>query len=92
MDGNPVTMTSGLTSTTASTHGDSRTDLNRPDANDQGHSRRNRRRQGGRGNNRAPHSQFKSSVEGLEEGVYNNGLPNSSQDLFATSTERIGDM
>ena len=34
---------------------------------------------------------FKSSVEGLEDVVYNSRLPNSSQDLFTTTTERIGE-
>ena len=87
MDGNPVTMTSGLTSTTISTHGDSWTDLNRLGSNDQGHSRRNRRRQGGCGNNRTPQSQIKSSVEGHKEVVDDSGLPSSSQDLFTTTTK-----
>ena len=34
---------------------------------------------------------FKSSVEGLEDVVYNSRLPNNSQDLFTTTTERIGE-
>ena len=87
MDGNLVTVMSGLTSTTTSTHGDAWTDLNRLGSKAQGHSHCNRRCQGGRGNNRTPQSRFKSSVEGLEEAVYDSGLTNSSQDLFTTTTE-----
>ena len=91
MDGNLVTMTSVLTSTTATTHGDSQTDPNRQGSSDQGHSHCNRRCQGGCRNNRTPQSHFKSLVEGLEEVVYDSGLPNSSQDLFTTTTEQIGE-
>ena len=32
---------------------------------------------------------LQGSVEGLEDAVYDSGLPNSSQDLFTTTTERI---
>ena len=88
MDGNPVTVMSGLTSTTTTTHGDSRTDPNQQGSSDQGHSHCKRRCQGGCGNNRTPQSWFKSSVEGLEEAVYDSGLPNSSQDLFTPTTEQ----
>ena len=91
MDGNLATVTSGLTSTTATTHGDSWTDPNRQGSSDQGHSCHNRRHQGGHGNNRTPQSRFKSSVEGLEEAVYDSGLPNSSQNLFTATTEQIGE-
>ena len=43
------------------------------------------------GDTRTPQPHFKSSLEGLEDAVYDSGLPNSSQDLFTTTTERIGE-
>ena len=91
MDGNPVTVTSKLTSGTASTLGDTRSDVQCTNINNPIDHRRNRRHQSGRGHNRTPQSHFKSSVEGLEDAVYNSGLPNSSQDLFTTTTEQIGE-
>ena len=91
MDGNPAAVTSGLTSTTGSTHGDSQTDTHHTSPNDLVHSHRNRRCQSGRGHNQTPQSHFKSSVEGLEDAVYDSGLPNSSQDLFTTTTKCIGE-
>ena len=38
-----------------------------------------------------PQARFKSSGDGLEDAVYDCGLPNSSQDLFTTTTECIGE-
>ena len=34
---------------------------------------------------------FHKCSRGLEDAVYDSGLPNSSQDLFTTTTERIGE-
>ena len=87
MDGNPVTVMRKLTSGTVSTLGDMRSDVLCTSINDPIDHRCNRRRQSGRGHNRTPQSRFKSSVEGLEDAVYDSGLPNSSQDLFTTTTE-----
>ena len=87
MEGNPATITSKLTSGTASTLGDSRSEVQCISVNDPIDHRCNRRRQSGHGHNRTPQSRFKSSVEGLEDAVYDSGLPNSSQDLFTTTTE-----
>ena len=91
MDGNPATVTSKLTGVTSSTLGDSRPDGQRISLNDPSDHRRNCRRQSGRGHTRTQQSRFKSSVEGLEDAVYDSGLPNSSQDLFTTTTEQIGE-
>ena len=87
MEGNPATITSRLTSGTPLTFGNSRSEGQCNSNNDPIDHRHNRRRQSGRGHNRTPQSRFKSSVEGLEDAVYNSGLPNSSQDLFTTTTE-----
>ena len=87
MDGNPATITSKLTSETASTLGDSRSEVQRISVNNPINHCHNRRRQSGRGHNRTPQSHFKSC---LQDVVYDSGLPNSSQDLFTTTTERIG--
>ena len=87
MDGNPATVMSKLMSGTASTLGDTQSDVQRTSINEPVNHRRNRRRQSGRGHNWTPQSRFKSSVEGLEDVVYDCGLPNSSQDLFTTTTE-----
>ena len=87
MDANPTTITSKLTSSTPSTLGDSRSEMQWTSLPDSVDTLRNRRRQSGRGHNRTPHTRFKSSVEGLEDAVYDSGLPNSSQDLFTTATE-----
>ena len=91
MEGNPATITSKLTSGTLSTFGDARSEGQCTSNNDPINHRRNRRRQSGRGHNRTPQSHFESSVEGLEDAVYDSGLPNSSQDLLNTTTERIGE-
>ena len=87
MDSNPVTVMSKLMSGTASTLGDTRSDVQHTCINDPIGHHRNRRCQSGRGHNQTPQSHFKSSVEGLEDAVYDSGLPNSSQDLFTTTTE-----
>ena len=87
MDTNPNTITGKLTSSTPSTLGDSRSELQRSSLTDSADTRRNRQRQSGCGPNRTVHAHFKSSVEGLEDAVYDSGLPNSSQDLFTTTTE-----
>ena len=91
MDGNPTTVASKLTSGTASTLGDTRSNVHWNSIIEPINHRHNRRCQSGRGHNRTPQSRFKSSVEGLEDAVYDCGLPNSSQDLFTTTTERIGE-
>ena len=91
MEGIPATIASKITSATLSTYGDLRSEGQYTKNDDPSDYRRNRRRQGGRGHNRTPQSRFKSSVEGLEDAVYDSGLPNSSQDLFTTTTERIGE-
>ena len=65
--------------------------LQRSSLTDSADTRRNRRRQSGRGPNRTVHTRFKSSVECLEDAVYDSGLPNSTQDLFTTTTERLGE-
>ena len=87
MDANPNTITGKLTSSTPSTLGDSRSELQRSSLTDSADTRCNRRCQSGRGPNRTVHTRFKSSVEGLEDAVYDSGLSNSSQDLFTTTTE-----
>ena len=91
MDANPNTITSKLTSCTPSTLGDSRSELQRSSLTDSADTRHNRQRQSGCGPNRTVHTRFESSVEGLEDAVYDSGLPNSSQDLFTTTTERLGE-
>ena len=91
MDGNPLTVMSKLTSGMASTLGDMRSNVQRTSINEPMGHRRNRRCQSGRRYNWTPQSCFKSSVKGLEDVVYDCGLPNSSQDLFTTTTERIGE-
>ena len=87
MDANPTTITGKLTSSTPSTLGDSRSELQQLSLIDSADTHCNWRRQSGRGPNRTVHTHFKSSVEGLEGAVYDSGLPNSSQDLFTTTTE-----
>ena len=91
MDANPTTITSKLTSSTPSTLGDSRSEMQQTSLTDSVDTHLNRRRQSGRGHNRTPHTRFKSSVEGLEDAMYDSGLPNSSQDLFTTTMERLGE-
>ena len=91
MDATPTTITGKLTSSTPSTLGDSRSELQRSSLTDSADTRRNRQCQSGHGPNRTVHTHFKSSVEGLEDAVYDSGLPNSSQDLFTTTTERLGE-
>ena len=91
MDTKPNTITGKLTSSTPSTLGDSRSELQRSSLTDSAETRRNRRRQSDRGRNQTVHTRFRSSVEGLEDAVYDSGLPNSSQDLFTTTTERLGE-
>ena len=91
MDTKPNTITGKLTSSTPSTLGDSRSELQRSSLTDSVETRRNRRRQSDCGRNQTMHTRFRSSVEGLEDAVYDSGLPNSSQDLFTTTTERLGE-
>ena len=91
MDTSPNTITGKITSSTLSTLGDSRVESQRSGPTDSADTRRNRRRQSGRSHNRTVQARFKSSVEGLEDAVYDSGLPNSSQDLFTTTTERLGE-
>ena len=87
MDGNPPTVTSRLTSITTSTHADSQTNIHHISPNIPVHSHHIRRHQGARGHNRTLQSHFKSSVEGLEDAVYDSGLPSSSQILLTTTTK-----
>ena len=87
MDANPTTITSKLTSGTPSTLGDSRSEMQQTSLTDSVDTRRNRQRQSGCGHNRTPHTRFKSTVEGLEDAVYDSGLPNSSQDLLPLRNE-----
>ena len=91
MDTKPNIITGKLTSSTPSTLGDSRSELQRSSLTDTADTRRNRRRHSGRGRNQTLHNRFRSLVEGLEDAVYDSGLPNSSQDLFTTTTERLGE-
>ena len=91
MDTYPATIIGKLMSGMSSTFGDSRSDGQCTSSNDPIDHRRSRRRQSGRGHNRTPQSRFKSMVEGLEDAVYDSGLPNSSQHLFTITTERIGE-
>ena len=91
MDGNPAKITSKLMSGTASTLGDLCSNGQHISVNDPINHCLNRRRQSRRGHNCALQPHFKSSVQGLEDVVYDSGLPNSSQDLFTTTKEQIGE-
>ena len=60
-----------------------------PSANNGRRGRRGRNRAGRNGGVRS--NKFKGECEGLSGYVYDSGMPHSNQDLFATTTRKIGE-